>query len=57
MRAPLHPAKDQTSLPNVLFALSDPTRLLIVEAITCHPDVNCCEIRHLDGASRRDVPK
>ena len=44
MRAPLHPAKDQISLPNVLFALSDPTRLQIVEAIARHPDVNCCEI-------------
>jgi hypothetical protein len=30
MRAPLHPAKDQISLPNVLFSLIDPTRLQIV---------------------------
>jgi DNA-binding transcriptional ArsR family regulator len=44
MRAPLHPAKDQITLPNVLFALSDPTRLQIVEAIARQPDVNCCEI-------------
>jgi DNA-binding transcriptional ArsR family regulator len=45
MRAPLHPAKEQITLPNVLFALSDPTRLQIVEAIARQPEVNCCEIQ------------
>jgi DNA-binding transcriptional ArsR family regulator len=44
MRVPLHPAKNQISLPNVLFALSDPTRLRIVKAIAEHDKINCCEI-------------
>ncbi len=45
MRMPLHPAKDQISLPNVLFALSDPTRLQIVKGIAQHDQVNCCDIK------------
>jgi DNA-binding transcriptional ArsR family regulator len=44
MRTPLHPAKSQISLPNVLFALSDPTRLQIVKAIANHDKINCCDI-------------
>ena len=44
MRMPLHPAKSQITLPNVLFALSDPTRLQIVKAIAKHDKMNCCEI-------------
>jgi DNA-binding transcriptional ArsR family regulator len=44
MRAPLHPAKTQITLPNVLFALSDPTRLRIVKAIAEHDKINCCAI-------------
>jgi len=44
MRMPLHPAKSQITLPNVLFALSDPTRLHIVKAIAKHDKMNCCEI-------------
>jgi DNA-binding transcriptional ArsR family regulator len=44
MRSPLHPAKSQITLPNVLFALSDPTRLRIVKAISEHDQINCCEI-------------
>jgi len=32
------------TLPNVLFALSDPTRLQIVQAIAKHDKMNCCEI-------------
>jgi DNA-binding transcriptional ArsR family regulator len=45
MRMPLHPAKDQISLPNVLFALSDPTRLQIVKGIAQHDQVNSCDIK------------
>jgi DNA-binding transcriptional ArsR family regulator len=44
MRVPLHPAKNQIKLPNVLFALSDPTRLRIIKAIAQHNDINCCDI-------------
>jgi DNA-binding transcriptional ArsR family regulator len=44
MRVPLHPAKNQITLPNVLFALSDPTRLRIVKAISEHDQVNCCDV-------------
>jgi DNA-binding transcriptional ArsR family regulator len=44
MRLPLHPAKNQITLANVLFALSDPTRLQIVKAIAEHDQINCCEI-------------
>jgi DNA-binding transcriptional ArsR family regulator len=45
MRQQLHPAKNQISLPNVLFALSDPTRLQIVKGIAEHDQVNCCDIK------------
>jgi DNA-binding transcriptional ArsR family regulator len=45
MRQPLHPAKSQISLPNVLFALSDPTRLQIIKGIAEHDQVNCCDIK------------
>src|SRR5690349_2451512 len=45
MRLPLHPAKNQVTLANVLFALSDPTRLQIVKAIAEHGRVNCCDIK------------
>src|SRR5258708_6932580 len=45
MRMPLHPAKSQITLPNVLFALSDPTRLQIVKAIAKHDNMNCCDIQ------------
>ena len=44
MRSCIHPAKNQISLPNVLFALSDPTRLRIVKAIAEHDQMNCCDI-------------
>jgi DNA-binding transcriptional ArsR family regulator len=44
MRPPLHPDIDQINLANVLFALSDPTRLQIVKAIAEHDNVNCCDI-------------
>lgn len=44
MRKPLHPAKNQITLPSVLFALSDPTRLKIVRAIAETDGLNCCEI-------------
>src|SRR5271156_3260847 len=44
MRKPLHPAKNQITLPTVLFALSDPTRLKIVRAIAETDGLNCCEI-------------
>ena len=45
MRMPLHPAKSQITLPNVLFALSDPTRLQILKAIAKHDKMNCCDIQ------------
>jgi DNA-binding transcriptional ArsR family regulator len=45
MRVPLHPAKSQITLPNVLFALSDPTRLQIVKAIAKDDNINCCDIQ------------
>lgn len=45
MRMPLHPAKSQITLPNVLFALSDPTRLRIVKAIAENDNINCCDIQ------------
>jgi DNA-binding transcriptional ArsR family regulator len=45
MRMPLHPAKSQITLPNVLFALSDPTRLQIVKAIAKNDNINCCDIQ------------
>src|SRR5258707_5865106 len=44
MRLPLHAAKSQLIWPNVLFALSDPTRLQIVKAIAKHDKMTCCEI-------------
>jgi DNA-binding transcriptional ArsR family regulator len=44
MRAPLHPAKSQITFPNVLFALSDPTRLKIVQAIAERDQTNCGDI-------------
>ena len=44
MRSPLHPAKNQITLPNVLFALSDPTRLRIVRAVADQEQINCCDI-------------
>jgi DNA-binding transcriptional ArsR family regulator len=44
MRKPLHPGKNQITLPSVLFALSDPTRLKIVRAIAETEGLNCCEI-------------
>jgi DNA-binding transcriptional ArsR family regulator len=44
MRMPLHPAKNQITLPGVLFALSDPTRLKIVRAIAGTDGLNCCDI-------------
>ena len=44
MRLPLHPAKNQITLPNVLFALSDPTRLRIVKAIAQNDEINCCDV-------------
>jgi DNA-binding transcriptional ArsR family regulator len=44
MRMPLHPAKNQITLPGVLFALSDPTRLKIVRAIAATDGLNCCDI-------------
>jgi DNA-binding transcriptional ArsR family regulator len=44
MRVPLHPAKSQITLANVLFALSDPTRLRIVKTISEHDKINCCAI-------------
>src|SRR6202035_1811706 len=44
MRMPLHPAKNQITLPGVLFALSDPTRLKIVRAIAAADGLNCCDI-------------
>jgi DNA-binding transcriptional ArsR family regulator len=45
MRMPLHPAKSQMTLPNVLFALSDPTRLQIVKAIAKNDNINCSDIQ------------
>jgi predicted transcriptional regulator len=45
MRMPLHPAKSQITLPNVLFALSDPTRLQIVKAIAKNENINCSDIQ------------
>jgi len=44
MRSPLHPAKNQITLPDVLFALSDPTRLRIVRAVADQEQINCCDI-------------
>jgi DNA-binding transcriptional ArsR family regulator len=44
MRVLLHPAKSQITLANVLFALSDPTRLRIVKAISEYDQMNCCDI-------------
>jgi predicted transcriptional regulator len=44
MRMPLHPAKNQITLPNVLCALSDPTRLRIVKAIAQNDEINCCDV-------------
>jgi DNA-binding transcriptional ArsR family regulator len=44
MRVSLHPAKSQITLANVLFALSDPTRLRIVKEISEHDQMNCCDI-------------
>src|SRR5258708_19214926 len=44
MRSPLHPVKNQITLPNVLFALSDPTRLRIVKAVADQEQINCCDI-------------
>jgi DNA-binding transcriptional ArsR family regulator len=44
MRRPIHPGKNQITLPGVLFALSDPTRLKIVRAIAETDRLACCEI-------------
>jgi DNA-binding transcriptional ArsR family regulator len=44
MRPLFHPDIDQINLANVLFALSDPTRLQIVKAIAEYDQAICCDI-------------
>lgn len=41
MRSPAHPTEDQMTLPGVLYALSDPTRLAIVSSLVEQGDQTC----------------
>lgn len=41
MRTPYHPTRADLSLPAVLYALSDPTRLAIVRAIAATGERSC----------------
>lgn len=50
MRALYHPAREEISLPGVLYALSDPLRLEIVADLAASGEKSC-------GAFKMDVPK
>lgn len=42
MRTPLHPAREDFSLPNILYALGDPARLnLVAQLDVLSGEVNC----------------
>jgi len=45
MKAYTHPPRAQFSLPTVLHALSDPVRLLFVQALAERGELPCCAIR------------
>ena len=44
VRAVPHPSQADLNLPNVLFALSDPTRLLIVKALAAEGGLTCAAV-------------
>ena len=44
MRVISHPARDQLSLPGVLYALSDPVRLAIVRSLHDKAELSCGKI-------------
>ena len=45
MRTPLHPAREDFSLPNILYALGDPGRLKIVQQLAeACGDLNCHQV-------------
>ena len=50
MRSFYHPARDQIALASVLYALSDPVRLSIVETLSGGGEVSC-------GEFGMDLPK
>ena len=41
MRSPSHPSKESLTLPRVLYALSDPARLLIVQSLAIKGAQTC----------------
>ncbi len=41
MREPYHPARDEITLPGVLYALSDPLRLEIVASLSANGEKSC----------------
>jgi DNA-binding transcriptional ArsR family regulator len=41
MRVISHPARDQLSLPGVLYALSDPVRLAIIRSLHDEAELSC----------------
>ena len=53
MRTPLHPACDDLSLPNILYALGDPLRLRIVGQLAAESEAISCGDLHVV----KEVPK
>jgi DNA-binding transcriptional ArsR family regulator len=53
MRTPLHPAREELSLPNILYALGDPLRLRIVGQLAEVDQAISCGDLHVV----REVPK
>ena len=47
MRTPLHPACEELSLPNILYALGDPLRLRIVEQLAAVDEAISCGDLHV----------
>ena len=43
MRSPIHPASEDLSLPNILYALGDPLRLRIVEQLAAAEEGISCQ--------------
>jgi DNA-binding transcriptional ArsR family regulator len=41
MRTPYHPSRDDITLPEVLYALSDPIRLGIIRKLATTPEESC----------------
>lgn len=48
----MHPAREDLSLPNILYALGDPLRLSIVEQLAAESQISCGDLRVV-----KEVPK